>query len=817
MEKVEKSTLTSISKIKEFNEVLRKITMNEQLKEEEKTYILSCAILFMKHYEADQRFSSYLEFAYYIILKYSVQYEDYMPLYDFAVNFGFYPIAKDIINFKLLGDQLSLNDSLMEVKIDSFRNHNYIETYQQKKVRTNLLKDNSSEVSYIAPTSFGKSSLIIEHILHNESYNKIAIIVPTKSLLVQTYREVRNSKIDKRILIHDEMYQGDDSFIAIFTQERALRLLDKNNVYFDIMYIDEAHNLFGKDNRNILLSRLIRKNRNLNPSQKTVYLSPLIFDSNNLRLDKQQDISEQRISYNLKEAELYEYRLSGDAYQYNRFVNEFYPKNFKGDFISYIKLNKGNKNFIYIKSPKKIEMFVKEFANRLNPIVEKDIRIQELIKELEDFVHKDFHMITLLSKGVVYLHGKIPDIVKEYIEYKFKEISNLQFLVANSVILEGINLPIDTLFILNTHNLRGKELTNLIGRVNRLNNVFNGYSNQIHKLLPPIHFVNSEVYNRLNSKMESKIRSLRSNLFEDRIENPVLESFDIDKLKIDKNNRERIEEKFNTIKENEELIFTNEDDEESVLKRYLVNVGLQSVYDINNNVFLEQLLGKINSVNKEDPIWLELNIIDKIYMVFIEGLEDFIIDFEFARLSNPQARNYYKMYYLVNRKNTLKENIHATFNYFKRRIREGNSLFYMGNSYGEVSKQTESYQENGKEVYVDLLHKTDAEIINLAIVKLKIEEDFVNYHLNKLVVSLYDLSLISQEEYHLTVYGTNDDKKINLIKTGLSLNLISRLHTDNQLNNINLDINNNLVTNSHFEVYRNSIQGFYRFELDKFL
>ncbi|MBK0151695.1 DNA helicase, partial [Bacillus sp. S74] len=115
-------------------------------------------------------------------------------------------------------------------------------------------------------------------------------IVPTKSLLVQTYREVRNSKIDKRILIHDEMYQGDDSFIAIFTQERALRLLDKNNVYFDIMYIDEAHNLFGKDNRNILLSRLIRKNRNLNPSQKTVYLSPLIFDSNNLRLEKQQDI-----------------------------------------------------------------------------------------------------------------------------------------------------------------------------------------------------------------------------------------------------------------------------------------------------------------------------------------------------------------------------------------------------------------------------------------------------------------------------------------------------------------------------------------------
>ncbi|AIF45163.1 DEAD/DEAH box helicase [Virgibacillus sp. SK37] len=795
------------------------MTINTELTNEEKSYILGCAILFIKHFESDRRYTSYLEFAYYIILKYSISYEDYSPLYDFSINFGFYPIAKDVINYNLLGNQLSLHDSLQELKIDNFSTKNYIETYQQKEVRRNLLNDDSQNISYVAPTSFGKSSLIIEHILNNGHYKKIGIIVPTKSLLIQTYRSIRESNIYRRILIHDEMYKNDEKFIAIFTQERALRLLDKNNVFFDILYIDEAHNLFGKDSRNILLSRLIRRNRLLNHNQKTIYLSPLISDSDNLKINEQQEgISEQRISNNLKEPEIFEYRLSGKAFQYNRFVNEFYQLSNSANSLTYIKQNKGQKNFIYIRSPRKIEMFVKEFASTIDNINDEDTSINELIVELEKFVHKDFFMIELLSKGIIYLHGKMPDIVKEFLEYKFNRINNLKYVVANSVILEGINLPIDTLFILNTYNLNGKELTNLMGRVNRLNNIFNGFSNELHRLLPPIHFVNTETYNRINSKMENKIKSLRSNIFEDKIENPTLESFDFEKLKIDQDRRVEAEERFNRIKENEDILFNNKDDKISQLKRYLINSGLESMYDIRNDEFLNQLLMKINRFEKQQTTeWLELDIIDKINSVFIEDLEKYIIDFEFARLSNSQARNYYKMYLFNFRTYSLKDNIIATFNYFKKRVSKGNSLFYIGNSYGEESKQTDNYSDRNKEVYVDLSNKTDPEIINLAIVKMKIEEDFINYQLNKLVVALYDYSLISQDEYHLAIYGTNDEKKINLIKTGLSLNLITRLQKDNQLKNIHLDINNNLVTDLEFENYRSTMQGLYRFELDKFL
>lgn len=818
MNRSEKSNLTKINQIVRFNDVMKKLTTNIELSHEEKSYILGSALLFMKHFQKDRRYTSYLEFAYYIILKYSIYYEDYLPLYDFSINFGFYPIAKDIINFNLLEDQLSLNDSLVEVKLDTYSNNNYVETLQQRKTRKNLISDDSNYISYVAPTSFGKSSLIIEHIVHNDQNSKIGVIVPTKSLLIQTYRSIKKSNVNRRILIHDEMYKNDERFIAIFTQERALRLLDKNNVYFDILYIDEAHNIFGKDPRNILLSRLIRQNRTLNPSQKIVFLSPLISDSDNLKLENQpEDISEQRIATNLKEPEIYEYRLNGEVFQYNRFVNEFYKIDFIQDSISYIQRFKGKKNFIYLRSPKKIEMFVKEFALELNDLDKVDKDIDVLIQDLEEFVHKDFFIIELISKGIICLHGKMPDIVKEYLEYRFKSIDSLRFVVANSVILEGINLPIDTLFILNTYSLNSKELTNLIGRVNRLNNIFNGYSNELDRLIPPIHFVNTEIYNRVNSKMENKIRSLRSRIFEDKIENPTLESFDIDKLQISKNDKKEAEEKFKRIKENEQILFDDIDDKLGNLKKYLINSGLENIYDINNKDFLNKLMIRIEKHKNPHSEWVNSDIIDKVHTVFIEGLEEFIIDFEFLRLTNSQARNYYKMYLFKFRMNSLKDNIHSTVSYFKERIREGNNLFYIGNSYGEVSKQTDNYSNSSNEVYVDLSTKTDAEIVNLAIVKLKIEDDFINYQLNKFVVTLYDYTLISQDEYHLAVYGTNDNKRINLIKTGLSLNLINRLQKDDQLKHIHLDDNNNLVTDLTFENYRNKMRGFYRFELDKFL
>ena len=48
--------------------------------------------------------------------------------------------------------------------------------------------------------------------------------------------------------------------------------------------------------------------------------------------------------------------------------------------------------------------------------------------------------------------------------------------------------------------------------------------------MPPVHFVNSDEFNRVNGKLENKIRLLKSTKFSDNIKNPILEKFDFNEI-----------------------------------------------------------------------------------------------------------------------------------------------------------------------------------------------------------------------------------------------------------------------------------------------
>lgn len=300
-----------------YSSVMEKLTVTPQsLTADEKTYILTCAVILIKKYEKDRRLKSYVELAYYIVLKYSLSFLDFEPLYDFCVNMGFYPIAQAIFSDGLIEfDNISF--SLLPHQIGAqYGKDALVETLEQKLTRDRIIASQYRELGFIAPTSFGKSSIITEHIVANKiSAKRVAIIVPTKSLLMQTYRAIRKANIGVKILIHDEMFDGEERFIAVFTQERALRLLDKQEISFDMLYIDEAHRLFERDSRSVLLSRLIKTNQLRNENSKTIYLSPLISDTNNLKMKHEQNIFEQRITFNIKEPEYYEYRLDGSIHK----------------------------------------------------------------------------------------------------------------------------------------------------------------------------------------------------------------------------------------------------------------------------------------------------------------------------------------------------------------------------------------------------------------------------------------------------------------------------------------------------------------------
>ncbi len=833
MLKGEKNTLTALIKgNKFFKSVISKLTLDQDLSGDEKSYILSCALIFLNQYNKDRRYKSFADFAYYIVLKYSLNFQDYKPLYDFSIEFGFFPITDAILKNNLVGET-NFQDFVVGLKLTDYKKGintelNYVETFEQNTERIKFVNDTSKEKSFLAPTSFGKSSVIVEYINSLKQKQKIAIIVPTKSLLMQTYKMIRDAKLGYRILMHNEMYKNETNFIAVFTQERALRLLKSAEISYDSLIIDEAHNIFKKDNRSLLLARLVRLNKNRKENCDIVYLSPLIDKVQNLKINHEQEINSHTINFNIKSPEIFEFSLENKLLKHNRFfINDNNTGLNLSHFVNYFELiqkTSKSKNFLYNYRPIHIEHLAKSLVEISND--KENDSIKEIISILKDEVHEKFYCIPLLKKGIIYLHGKLPDLIKEYLEKKFKEIHDINYVVANSVILEGMNLPVDNLYIFNTRSLGGKELTNLIGRVNRLNEIFKP-GNNLTKLLPSIYFVNNDKYNLhgLNAvKMFNKIKLLRNRTFSDIIDNPVLDEFDIESIKdSDKDKQQKKREKVKRLIEYEDFLIKENLTPKEKLKQYFIENSFNIFYS-DLDFLVEKILKSINNKSYLSPDWNEKNIIDKIFILFIKDfaeMDNFMIDYEFFRLKEESARNYYHTH-IENRKRSLKENIQIIFNYLKSRKTSTNPkdhIYYIGTTYGEEIYQSKKYfnELNNSKVAINLKVKNDEELINYAIVKLKIEDDFISFKLNKFIVFLYDFNIISKDEYNEYVYGTTNEEKIELTKFGLTIGLIDRLTKDEQLVNLKFDQNNNLTSNEDFQEYLNTLNDFQRFEIERFL
>ena len=808
METAEKRALTDVGKEPRFRHVLEQLTIGEELAYDDRAYILAAAMLFIRCYQADQRYTSYADLAYYIILKYSLRYEDYEPLYDYAINFGFYPIAQAILDNDLRQGNL-ITSCFGEIQLDRFRDTSEaVLTLEQHLESSRFLKESSRETCYFAPTSFGKSSLIVDRIRQiGDLPRKIVIVVPTKSLLVQTFRMIRTAKLQRKLLIHDGMYDGESSFIAVFTQERALRLLEKNETCFDIIFVDEAHNILKRDSRSILLSRLLSTNRTRNPYQQVLYLSPLVKSATSLRQVKTQDITEHSVVFNVKEPEIFERRLNGEIYQFNRFVNQFYKVGENIELKEYLAENSSKKNFIYNYRPIKIEQLATEMCEFV-PELEPTDTVAEVIETLASEVHPSFLAINHLKHGIVYLHGKLPDLLKEYLEDKFKTIPELRYVIANSVILEGMNLPIQTLFIFNARSLLGKELMNLIGRVNRLNDIFGHPENRLARLLPRVHFMNNEEHYH-GRKMENKIKLLRSRIFDDRIGNPTLAEFDMATVK------EENVEGIKAIQENERFLASVPESKMEKIRAYLIQSGIIEFYSDP-----EPLIARIANELAEDPpqSWISATMMEKIEYLFLRGISNSASDFEIGRLCSAEARSYYENHILIAQKKSLNENINSLVQYFKKRAKSEHSRLYFGRSYGEEAYESGGYPNPAhNKVYVNLAEKSEQQLVNLAVVKLKMEDDFVSFKLNKFIVMLSDWGLISKDDYNRYIYGTTDNAMIRLTRYGLSVSMISRLEEAGQLENLEFDEFNNLRATPAFEKFLLSVNDFFRFEIRRYI
>lgn len=455
---------------------------------------------------------------------------------------------------------------------------------------------------------------------------------------------------------------------------------------------------------------------------------------------------------------------------------------------------------MYLYRPKHIEDFAKALYSKLSPITINE-ELSNVITTLKKEVHPSFYMISMLERGIVYLHAKMPTIIKEYLEAVFKKEPAIRFMIANKVVLEGVNHPIDNMFIASTYSMQGKQLINLIGRVNRLNEVFLSASSSLSRLISTIHFIEHPDYSR--NDMRNKMVLLRDYSFSDEINNPLIESYNVDK----KRDPQKTLKDKNIINTTDTILYKTAETLYDRVEKYILENDIASMYKDFSKVsfILEQNINKF-------VFSKELEIVDIVYNIFIQGLESQISDDEIHRLKNSSSIKYYNIYLSKIQKMSLNEKITVTVKHFKKNIQSNTPLLYIGASYGECSNYV-----NGAKVYVNLSKKKESELVNLAIVKLKIEEDFVNYKLIKLIQFLHDFDIITDDYYNKYVYGTNDKTVIDLVRQGLGVNVVKKIVDDNQIDNLYWDQNGNLKANEVFIRYKNKQSPLVRFELEKYL
>ena len=90
-------------------------------------------------------------------------------------------------------------------------------------------------------------------------------------------------------------------------------------------------------------------------------------------------------------------------------------------------------------------------------------------------------------------------------------------------------------------------------------------------------------------------------------------------------------------------------------------------------------------------------------------------------------------------------------------------MVYVG-KWGDVKQEGSNVAR-----YTKFIGKNRTQVVNLAIVRIKEEQDFMDNMLIKYVEVLHDLDLIENRFYSRIKYGTDVESAICLIKNGLSL------------------------------------------------
>lgn len=752
-----------------FLNLYEQLMRGEDMEDAQYVDILRFSIIFLR--SEDEVVS---RLGYRILLQYSATTHDYEPLHAVAQAKELMPV---VVASERIQPTLANEDDLRRVLFNSHRSNFSLadgsgdisaRTRGQMELRSfNTSVDNAV---IVAPTSYGKSEMMLAKIA--ERFDRATcVVVPTRALIAQTRAalivdtRVRESRV--RVITHPDAYVNDDHFVAVLTQERLQRLLANNSgLKIDLLLVDEAHNLLSGDPRATELSQVILTALARRPEMSISYYTPFLAKTSSVRFATSAPVPRGKsVNEHVKAERLIHSTPGQNQRLYDQFLNRFITltSDVPSDEIAAVRALAGLRTLVYVNKPSQAQDLAVRLSNAQEVTLSASGRAA--IAAISDLIDPNYSLNSCIRSGVLFHHGKVPDILRQYIERLFKEDSSLEprFLVTTSTLLEGVNTPADRMIMMSAGKglgyLSRSEFRNLIGRVGRFSEVFDDARSNLDLLQPEIHLVPSS-YARPDWNVESYLQRVAdvSKLVTDDIENPLLDGSD--DMKMRANALEYLE---------------NVEPGASGLaaaRRAQTPVGAlcfkNGVHDFDIFSNEAEIQRRIDE-RLGEPISQIDQVIGTICAVFFDEIQ--LSGEELARVrDNVGARNFYSLFLSWRANNEpYKRMIGHFLRYWSQLDQE---LVYVGSSWGD-----ETFGEGFRKLYVRMREKSHSERINLAVAKVKEEQDFVDFNLIRYVEILNSLGMIEASIYNQLKYGTADPYLICLLKNGCSPEL-SRLIRD---------------------------------------
>ncbi|WP_300836750.1 DEAD/DEAH box helicase [uncultured Dubosiella sp.] len=749
-----------------FASLYDRFIVGEKLSQKQYEILLAIAICFTN---ADD--TNVQKLGYRIIVEYCNQTNDYIPLYEIAINKGLYPVSKFIEQHYIDDSKRNFFTEWNDAFTEQYMSDEVYRSEQQNLLVNFYENKKDDTISVIAPTSYGKSELILSTVKEYAG-KKICVLTSTKALLIQTKKRIQQISKDifPKIVVHPEMYNpNDSSCLAVLTQERLLRLFKKDpQLSFDCIIVDEAHEMLDNNNRSQTLANVIIVAQKRNPKVAFKFLTPFLADSTNLKARyTTYDIEGFKVSEYIKTEKyfLYDLRNYTGLKLYDQFLKKYIPisDNQNFDFEEdVVKAYSAGKNIIYLNKPTDIEKFALTLAD-VFPEVESEL-IQTACDSISEYLQPQYNLLTCLRKGIIYHHGSVPDVIRIYIECLYKNDDAIRYVITSSTLLSGINLPAERMFILDNKrgrsNLSHDSFMNLVGRVCRFSEIFNHENGNLYRLEPQIYLVFGKYFaqNANGEKFLHKVAKVEQN-YKDAVDNVLLSE-----AKITSDNEEKLRQASEFIENYENGVV------EDYQERYISTAAgkaciMNGITEFDVFAHEATIQQRVDAYQSESlKISNSNTLLETINELFIQHLPDNGAE-NLKRLEKKEARNFYSMMFEWRVKNkSYAEMINLFVGYWQQLYKKDrNATIYVG-KWGDVK-----YPGSNVARYTKIDGKNRTQLVNLAIVRIKEEQDFIDNTLIKYVEVLHDLSLIEDGFYAQIKYGTDDERTICLIKNGLSL------------------------------------------------